>query len=118
MGIIDRRESCPAVAVENNKLIKNVENLQKEIELCNNNRRELECNHVKTQDQLSKWSKEKEAYEGLISEKNEDHLSILNEKSNEIVKLKNLFETAQNEIDHLEHSKLYLKEQYDKAMDF
>ena len=109
-----------AVAVENNKLIKNVENLQKEIELCNNNRRELECNHVKTQDQLSKLSKEKEAYKGngLISEKNEDHLLILNEKSNEIVKLKNLFETAQNKIDHLEHSELYLKEQYDKAMDY
>ena len=34
------------------------------------------------------------------------------------MKLKNLFETAQNKIDHLEHSELYLKEQYDKAMDY
>ena len=84
------------VTVENNKLIKNAEHLQKEMELCNNNRWELEfkyvkkqdqlqkeielCNnncwklefnHGKTQFQLSKLLKEKEAYEGnqLISEK-------------------------------------------------
>ena len=64
--------------------------------------------------------KEKEAYKGngLISEKNEDHLLVLNEKSNEIVKLENLYETAQNKIDHLEHNELYLKEQYDKAVDY